>query len=40
MRITTVRIIVQIVVFALFATLVLLTTFRHLDDLPGLRAGC
>ena len=37
MRITTVRIIVQTVVFTLFFGLVLLTTFRHLDDLPGLR---
>ncbi|MHC4093758.1 MAG: 4Fe-4S binding protein, partial [Planctomycetota bacterium] len=37
MRITTVRIIVQTVVLALFLSFVLLTTFRHLDDLPGLR---
>ncbi|MCP4249701.1 MAG: 4Fe-4S binding protein [bacterium] len=37
MRITTVRTIVQILVFALFFCFVLLTTFRHLDDWPGLR---
>jgi len=37
MRITTVRIIVQTGVFALFCAFVLLTTFTHLDDYPGLQ---
>ncbi len=37
LRITTVRVIVQTVVFAMFASFVLLTTFAHLDRHPGLR---
>jgi polyferredoxin/formate hydrogenlyase subunit 6/NADH:ubiquinone oxidoreductase subunit I len=37
MRITTVRIITQIVVFSLFVTLVSLTTFSHLNDFPSLK---
>jgi len=37
MRITTVRIIVQTVVMALFLTFVFVTTFSHLDDVPALR---
>ncbi len=37
MRITTVRIIVQAVIFALFLAFVLLTTFANLDQFPGLR---
>jgi polyferredoxin/Pyruvate/2-oxoacid:ferredoxin oxidoreductase delta subunit len=37
LRITTVRIIVQTVFFALFLSFLLLTTFAHLDRLPGLR---
>jgi len=37
MRITTVRIIVQAVVMALFLALVLLATFAHLDEMPALR---
>jgi len=37
LRITTVRIIVQTVMFGLFLALVLLTTFTNLDRLPGLR---
>ncbi|MHC4697272.1 MAG: 4Fe-4S binding protein [Planctomycetota bacterium] len=37
MRITTVRILVQAVIFALFLSFVLLTTFSHLDRHPGLR---
>jgi polyferredoxin/formate hydrogenlyase subunit 6/NADH:ubiquinone oxidoreductase subunit I len=36
-RITTIRVIVQTVVFALFVTFVFLTTFTNLDRLPGLR---
>ncbi len=35
MRITTVRILVQIVMFGLFGALVLLTTFAHLNDWPS-----
>jgi polyferredoxin len=37
LRITTIRIIVQTVVFALFLAFVLLTTFSNLDRFPGLR---
>ena len=37
LRITTVRIIVQTVLFLLFVSLILLTTFANLDRLPGLR---
>ncbi len=37
MRITTVRILAQAVIFALFLSFVLLTTFSHLDRYPGLR---
>ena len=37
MRITTIRIIVQAVVMALFLVFVFVTTFSHLDDLPALR---
>jgi polyferredoxin len=37
MRITTVRIIVQIVVFSMFLLSVFATTFSHLDALPGLK---
>lgn len=37
MRITTTRIIVQTVLFALFLSFVLLTTFANLDRFPGLR---
>ncbi len=37
LRITTVRIIVQTVVFAMFMSFVLLTTFVNLDRFPGLR---
>ena len=37
LRITTVRIIVQSVVFAMFLSFVMLTTFAHLDRFPGLR---
>jgi len=37
MRITTVRIIVQIVVMALFLTFVSTTTFAHLDEMPALK---
>lgn len=37
MRITTVRIIVQIVVMALFLTFVSTTTFSHLDEMPALK---
>lgn len=36
MRITTVRILVQIVVFSLFLSFVVLTTFAHLNDYPVL----
>jgi len=36
MRITTVRIIVQAIVFAMFLLFVFATTFSHLDSLPGL----
>ena len=36
-RITSVRIIVQTVMFALFLAFVLLTTFGNLDRFPGLR---
>ncbi|MFQ5590423.1 MAG: 4Fe-4S binding protein [Phycisphaerae bacterium] len=36
-RITTVRVIAQVVVFALFVSFVLLTTFAHLDRFPALR---
>ena len=37
MRITSIRIIVQTVMFALFLAFVFLTTFANLDRLPGLR---
>ena len=37
LRITTVRIVVQTVIFALFLSFVLLTTFANLDRFPGLR---
>ena len=37
LRITTVRIVVQTVIFALFLSFVLLTTFTNLDRFPGLR---
>ncbi len=37
MRITTIRIIVQTVIFGLFLSFVLLTTFANLDEFPGLR---
>ncbi len=37
LRITTIRIIIQAVVFGLFLSFVLLTTFTHLDRFPGLR---
>ncbi|UCD29198.1 MAG: 4Fe-4S dicluster domain-containing protein [Planctomycetota bacterium] len=37
MRITTVRIIVEVVIMALFAALVFMTTFTHLDQIPGLK---
>ncbi len=37
LRITTVRIIVQAVMFGLFMAFVVLTTFAHLDRMPGLR---
>ncbi len=37
MRITTVRIIVQVFMFALFVAFVALTTFSHLDDWPALK---
>lgn len=37
MRITTVRIIIQIAVFALFTALVLTTTFAHLNEAPALK---
>ena len=37
MRITTIRIIVQTVIFVLFLSFVLLTTFANLDRFPGLR---
>jgi len=37
LRITTVRIIVQIAFFAIFVTLSFLTTFANLDHLPGLK---
>ncbi|MFH1555257.1 MAG: 4Fe-4S dicluster domain-containing protein, partial [Pseudomonadota bacterium] len=37
MRITTIRIIVQIAMFALFLVFVLLTTFAHLNDFPSLK---
>ncbi|MFH0982265.1 MAG: 4Fe-4S dicluster domain-containing protein [Planctomycetota bacterium] len=37
MRITTVRIIVESVVFAMFLLFVFATTFSHLDALPGLK---
>ena len=37
LRITTVRVIVQTVFFLLFVLFVLLTTFAHLDQYPGLR---
>ncbi len=36
-RITTIRIVSQIVIFGLFLSFVLLTTFANLDRLPGLR---
>ncbi|MBN2560525.1 MAG: 4Fe-4S dicluster domain-containing protein [Phycisphaerae bacterium] len=37
LRITTIRIIVQTVMFAMFLSFVLLTTFANLDRFPGLR---
>src|SRR5512146_2816773 len=37
MRITTVRIIVQTVVMALFLTFVFTTTFSHLNEMPTLK---
>ena len=37
MRITTIRIIVQTIVMALFLTFVFATTFTHLDQAPGLK---
>ena len=37
MRITTVRIITQIIIMALFMTLVFTTTMVHLDRMPTLR---
>lgn len=37
MRITTVRILFQTVVMALFLTFVFVTTFTHLDDVPALK---
>ena len=37
MRITTVRIIVQLVIAALFLTFVFTTTFSHLDEMPALK---
>lgn len=36
-RITTIRVVVQTVLFALFAAFVVLTTFANLERLPGLR---
>ena len=37
MRITTVRVIVEVVVMALFMTLVFTTTFTYLDHVPGIK---